>query len=415
MEDINCVPQKIAKRRYSRRCSSRTTENPLTVIDTATQMSLPEATVGNETNCIPQKITKRRYTRRNSCKTMENTFNATTSVSVMPKQSCVPVIKKSSVETELSHSLPPVVTGTNCVAKKITKRRYTRRNSYKTTEISTSVIDVPTAPARNSNDIQPSNSTSIVGISSSDPNLSQSEPPAIKNINWMANQISKRRYTRGNNSRNSEDPFTTIDIPKLTLVPFPQLAYGPVMKKFPSEPELSQSEKPVLNDENSAVKKITKRRYTRRNSYRTAENHSTMVETGHLVLIEQPVNGMSEEDSFSFVMHNDDLWYHRKSYNFLRSLKRDYKRFKYLFNYLLKEEQEKERRNVQELDELKRIYNRMQVEKTENKRKRWCRYCELEATYLTSVGMQFYCCKECERKQNSFLSAVENSFKQHTE
>ncbi|TMW41918.1 hypothetical protein DOY81_012998, partial [Sarcophaga bullata] len=176
-------------------------------------------------------------------------------------------------------------------------------------------------------------------------------------------------------------------------------------------------------------KKITKRRYTRRNSCKTTENPFTTFDapisialtSSPLIVTPQPEpvppveNNHPPETEKQQAEQENEMWYHKKAYRFLKSLKQDYKRFKYLFNYLLREEQERERRNIQELDELKRIYNRMQVEETETKRKRWCRYCELEASYLTSVGIQFYCSKECERKQNNLLSAVEDSLKRHTE
>lgn len=106
----------------------------------------------------------------------------------------------------------------------------------------------------------------------------------------------------------------------------------------------------------------------------------------------------------------DIEYYHEKVYMFMKSIKHDYKRLAIIYNCCLKSEQERQKRNEEEINELQKIYNQLQVERTEIKRKRWCRYCECEATYLCAKGINFYCSLECEEKQNDLVSVMEDIF-----
>ncbi|KNC30512.1 hypothetical protein FF38_07823 [Lucilia cuprina] len=135
------------------------------------------------------------------------------------------------------------------------------------------------------------------------------------------------------------------------------------------------------------------------------------------VVLKKKVKGLSISPAETDLKHHSqeqqqsDLeYYQRKAYIFMKTLKEDYKRLALIYNSCLKAEQERIQRNEQEIDELKKQYNQMQVERTNIKRKRWCRYCESEATYLSTVGLNFYCSQSCEQKQNDLVSAMEESF-----
>lgn len=95
--------------------------------------------------------------------------------------------------------------------------------------------------------------------------------------------------------------------------------------------------------------------------------------------------------------------YAKKANGFLKSIKRDYKRLLNLSKCCIAEQQRKIQQNEQELDELKKYFNNMQVEEAEIKRKRWCRYCEAEAIYISSKEPNFYCSTECEEYQRNLM------------
>ena len=444
--DTNCVPKKITKRRYTRRSSCKTTENPFTLVNTPLPLSIKPKTVAkvpqsngtlvavnfpiepvsqlaiaNDTNCAPKKISKRRYTRR---KTMDIPFSNIDGSTLNTNLATLPIHTLVAAKSPQPRAKPPVVIEPTSAPKK-PKRRYTRRNSFPMIDrpkFTTNSVPVMT---------QPTNAL-VLAKSPIENVLPQPKPPAMNETNCVPKKITKRRYTRRNICSAVENPFVITDIAKPVLaIPIPitemQQSHATLTVKSPNESQLLQLKSAV--DTNCVPKKITKRRYTRRNSSRTVENPFTKIDappsiiltssplivTPHPELVPPVEINRPTEIEEQQTEHENEMWYHKKAYSFLKSLKQDYKRFKYLFKYLLREEQEKERRNIQELDELKRIYNRMQVEATEIKRKRWCRYCELEASYLTSVGIQFYCSKECEQKQKNLLSAMEDSLKQHRE
>lgn len=101
--------------------------------------------------------------------------------------------------------------------------------------------------------------------------------------------------------------------------------------------------------------------------------------------------------------------YRRESSEFMKTFKKDYRRFALIYNSCIKAEQERERQNNEEIDQLKIIYNQMQAEITNIKRKRWCRFCESEATYQSSNNNS-YCSPECEQRHNELVSAVDDIF-----
>ncbi|XP_046803090.1 zinc finger MYND domain-containing protein 11-like [Lucilia cuprina] len=204
-----------------------------------------------------------------------------------------------------------------------------------------------------------------------------------------------------------------------------------IKKKKPKEKNITEVENPKTVLETCGMQKsqqynskICKKLNVKRSSKKCSANVPTEIpecyppqnQQGDVVL-KKKVKGLSISPAETDLKHHSqeqqqsDLeHYQRKAYIFMKTLKKDYKRLAIIYNSCLKAEQERIQRNEQEIDELKKQYNQMQVERTNIKRKRWCRYCESEATYLSTVGLNFYCSQSCEQKQNDLVSAMEQSF-----
>ncbi|TMW42165.1 hypothetical protein DOY81_012754, partial [Sarcophaga bullata] len=243
METTICVAPKITKRKYTRRNSQRITENPFTTIDELTPV-VHKSTLVTEMS-QPTLVTE----------VLQPTSN--------------PVVMASSNEPTLIQSQQlPIEKDTNCVPKKITKRRYTRR---KTTENPVTLVNasIPVAIKRELVTEMLQSNGSLVAQNS--PSESVSQLPVVNETNCIPMKITKRRYTRHRH---------------LQLIQYSSKADNLCTRtgKSPSENVFPQPKPPVVNDTNCVPKKVTKRRYTRRNSCRNVENHVTVTNVNTAVV-----------------------------------------------------------------------------------------------------------------------------------